>query len=72
MEHPEEIDRVAAMKQKVNDVKGIMMDNIEKVIERGEKIEVGWLWVVDFFSNSTVCRVYSLSLLAYETRACAL
>lgn len=24
----------------MNDVKGIMMDNIEKVLERGEKIEV--------------------------------
>eukprot|EP00955_Chlamydomonas_euryale_P064379 358961-Chlamydomonas_euryale.AAC.10 len=40
MEHPEEIDRVVAMRQKVSDVKGIMMDNIERVIDRGEKIEV--------------------------------
>eukprot|EP00798_Chlamydomonas_sp_ICE-L_P031644 gene31644-6840_t len=37
--HPDEICKVAAVQKKVNDVKGVMMDNIERVLERGEKIE---------------------------------
>ncbi|MBA0767052.1 hypothetical protein Gotri_016017, partial [Gossypium trilobum] len=51
-EHPEEISRLAKVKAQVSEVKGVMMENIEKVIavalseslikvlDRGEKIEV--------------------------------
>uniref|UniRef100_A0A7N0V851 Uncharacterized protein n=1 Tax=Kalanchoe fedtschenkoi TaxID=63787 RepID=A0A7N0V851_KALFE len=39
-EHPEEISKLAKVKAQVSEVKGVMMENIEKVLERGEKIEV--------------------------------
>ncbi|MBA0739571.1 hypothetical protein Gogos_012832, partial [Gossypium gossypioides] len=51
-EHPEEISKLAKVKAQVSEVKGVMMENIEKVIaaalseslikvlDRGEKIEV--------------------------------
>nr|XP_043609378.1 putative vesicle-associated membrane protein 726 [Erigeron canadensis] len=38
--HPEEIDKIAKVKAQVDEVKGVMMDNIEKVLDRGEKIEL--------------------------------
>ncbi|XP_071720098.1 putative vesicle-associated membrane protein 726 [Rutidosis leptorrhynchoides] len=38
--HPEEIDKIAKVKAQVSEVKGVMMDNIEKVLDRGEKIEL--------------------------------
>ncbi|KAG1681167.1 hypothetical protein FOA52_015610 [Chlamydomonas sp. UWO 241] len=38
--HPEEISKIASVQRKVNDVKGVMVENIEKVLERGEKIEL--------------------------------
>eukprot|EP00798_Chlamydomonas_sp_ICE-L_P010752 gene10752-17834_t len=38
--HPEEIDKMTSIKQKVGDVKNLMMENIEKVLERGDKIEL--------------------------------
>ncbi|CAD7700981.1 unnamed protein product [Ostreobium quekettii] len=38
--HPEEISKVAAVQRKVDEVKNIMVENIEKVLERGEKIEL--------------------------------
>ncbi|KAM5550585.1 hypothetical protein ABKV19_027104 [Rosa sericea] len=40
MEHPEEISKLSKLKAQITDVKGIMMDNIEKVLDRGEKIEL--------------------------------
>ncbi|PWA49629.1 synaptobrevin, Longin-like domain protein [Artemisia annua] len=40
MSHPEEIDKIAKVKAQVNEVKGVMMENIEKVLDRGEKIEL--------------------------------
>jgi vesicle-associated membrane protein 72 len=40
MSHPEEISKIASVQKKVNDVKDVMMENIEKVLERGEKIEL--------------------------------
>ncbi|XP_031096672.1 putative vesicle-associated membrane protein 726 [Ipomoea triloba] len=39
-EHPDEIDKLAKVKAQVNEVKGVMMENIEKVLDRGEKIEL--------------------------------
>lgn len=39
-EHPEELTKVAAVQKKVDEVKNIMVDNIEKVLERGERIEL--------------------------------
>lgn len=32
MEHPEELSKVAGLQKKVDEVKGIMVDNIEQVI----------------------------------------
>ncbi|KAA3479102.1 vesicle-associated membrane protein 721-like protein [Gossypium australe] len=40
MEHPEEISKLAKVKAQVSEVKGVMMENIEKVLDRGEKIEL--------------------------------
>lgn len=39
-QHPEELSKVASVQKKVDEVKNIMVDNIEKVLERGEKIEL--------------------------------
>lgn len=38
--HPEEMGRLSKLKAQITEVKGIMMDNIEKVLDRGEKIEL--------------------------------
>ncbi|XP_028773102.1 vesicle-associated membrane protein 722-like [Neltuma alba] len=40
IDHPEEIDKLAKVKAQVSEVKGVMMENIEKVLDRGEKIEL--------------------------------
>eukprot|EP01018_Ginkgo_biloba_P032974 Gb_02575 [translate_table: standard] len=40
MDHPEEMSKLSKIKAQVSEVKGIMMDNIEKVLDRGEKIEL--------------------------------
>lgn len=40
MAHPEEISKIAAVQKKMNEVKDVMVENIEKVLERGEKIEL--------------------------------
>lgn len=40
MNHPEEISKISKIKAQMTEVKGIMMDNIDKVLERGERIEV--------------------------------
>lgn len=40
MDHPEELSKFSKIKAQVSEVKGIMMDNIEKVLDRGEKIEL--------------------------------
>jgi vesicle-associated membrane protein 72 len=40
VEHPEEMNKISKIKSQVAEVKGIMMDNIEKVLDRGEKIEL--------------------------------
>ncbi|KAI3466922.1 hypothetical protein Pfo_023585 [Paulownia fortunei] len=40
IEHPEEINKLAKVKAQVSEVKGVMMENIEKVLDRGEKIEL--------------------------------
>ncbi|CAM6042111.1 unnamed protein product [Sphagnum compactum] len=39
-QHPEEMDKMAKIKSQVAEVKGIMMENIEQVLDRGGKIEV--------------------------------
>ncbi|KAI3938789.1 hypothetical protein MKW98_011941 [Papaver atlanticum] len=39
MNHPEEISKLSKPKAQVSDVKHIMMENMEKVVDRGEKIE---------------------------------
>ncbi|OAY63202.1 putative vesicle-associated membrane protein 726 [Ananas comosus] len=39
VEHPEEISKLAKVKAQVSEVKGVMMENIEKVIERGENVD---------------------------------
>lgn len=40
MNHPDEISKLSKVKAQITEVKGIMMDNIEKVLDRGEKIEL--------------------------------
>lgn len=40
MSHPEEVSKVASVQKQVDEVKNIMVENIEKVLERGEKIEL--------------------------------
>ncbi|KAJ6837388.1 vesicle-associated membrane protein 727-like [Iris pallida] len=38
--HPEEMGKLSKLKTQITEVKGVMMDNIEKVLDRGEKIEL--------------------------------
>uniref|UniRef100_A0A6M2EES2 Vesicle-associated membrane protein 727 n=1 Tax=Populus davidiana TaxID=266767 RepID=A0A6M2EES2_9ROSI len=40
LNHPEEISKLSKLKAQITEVKGIMMDNIEKVLDRGERIEL--------------------------------
>ncbi|KAL6129582.1 hypothetical protein ACLB2K_072932 [Fragaria x ananassa] len=40
MEHPEEMCKLSKLKAQITEVKGVMMDNIEKVLDRGVKIEL--------------------------------
>lgn len=40
MNHPEEMGKLSKLKAQITEVKGIMMDNIEKVLDRGERIEL--------------------------------
>ncbi|KAH0883265.1 hypothetical protein HID58_059361, partial [Brassica napus] len=40
VDHPEEINKLSKVKAQVTEVKGVMMENIEKVLDRGEKIEL--------------------------------
>eukprot|EP00249_Psilotum_nudum_P008376 c21231_g1_i1 orf=183-845(+) len=40
VDNPEEMDKVAKVKSQVSEVKSIIMDNIEKVLDRHEKIDV--------------------------------
>ncbi|XP_049363900.1 putative vesicle-associated membrane protein 726 [Solanum verrucosum] len=39
-DHPEEISKLSKVKAQVSEVKGVMMENIEKVLDHGEKIEL--------------------------------
>ncbi|CAM0147150.1 unnamed protein product [Urochloa decumbens] len=38
-DHPEEVSRLSKVKAQVDQVKGIMMENIDRVIDRGETID---------------------------------
>ncbi|KAE8659301.1 VAMP724 protein [Hibiscus syriacus] len=40
IDHPEEISKIAKVKAQVSEVKGVMIENIEKVLDRGEKIDI--------------------------------
>ncbi|KAI4341613.1 hypothetical protein MLD38_026313 [Melastoma candidum] len=40
VDNPEEVSKLAKVKAQVSEVKGVMMENIEKVLDRGEKIEL--------------------------------
>ncbi|XRB03080.1 vesicle-associated membrane protein 72 [Pycnococcus provasolii] len=40
MQHPDELSKVSKVKAEVTQVKNIMLDNIERVLDRGEKIEL--------------------------------
>jgi vesicle-associated membrane protein 72 len=40
VDHPEEISKLVKVKAQVSEVKGVMMENIEKVLDRGEKIDL--------------------------------
>ncbi|KAI5064244.1 hypothetical protein GOP47_0020914 [Adiantum capillus-veneris] len=40
VDHPDEMSKLSKVKAQVTEVKGIMMENIEKVLDRGEKIEL--------------------------------
>ncbi|KAK6255136.1 hypothetical protein SCA6_016441 [Theobroma cacao] len=40
VDHPEEISKLGKVKAQVSEVKGVVIENIEKVLDRGEKIEL--------------------------------
>ncbi|EXC24181.1 Vesicle-associated membrane protein 722 [Morus notabilis] len=40
VDHQEEINKLAKVKAQVSDIKGVMRENIEKVVDSGVKIEV--------------------------------
>ncbi|XP_039046266.1 vesicle-associated membrane protein 722-like [Hibiscus syriacus] len=40
IDHPEEISKIAKVKAQVSEVKGVMIENIEKVLDRGGKIDI--------------------------------
>lgn len=40
MSHPEEMSKLSKLRAQITEVKGVMMDNIEKVLDRGERIEL--------------------------------
>jgi vesicle-associated membrane protein 72 len=40
MNHPEEISKLSKLRAQITEVKGVMMDNIEKVLDRGDRIEL--------------------------------
>ncbi|CAH8361520.1 unnamed protein product [Eruca vesicaria subsp. sativa] len=40
MDHPDEISKLAKVKAQVSEVKGVLIENIDKVIERGGDIEI--------------------------------
>jgi ATP phosphoribosyltransferase regulatory subunit HisZ len=58
--HPEEASKVSKVQQQVSEVKGVMMENIEKVLDRGEKIDL----LVDKTSNlrSQVFLLFAVSM----------
>merc|ERR1712072_251638 len=37
---PEDVDKLSSVRGKINDTKSAMVQNIEKILERGEKIEI--------------------------------
>ncbi|XP_010065492.2 vesicle-associated membrane protein 722 isoform X1 [Eucalyptus grandis] len=39
-DHPEEISKLAKVKAQASEVKGVMMEYVEKVLDRGEKVEL--------------------------------
>lgn len=39
MEHPDEVSKISKVQAQVSQVKGIMMENIERIIDRQEKID---------------------------------
>lgn len=56
MDHPEEVSKLAKVKAQVSEVKGVMMENIEKVLDRGEKIELLVDKTEDLHSQAQVFR----------------
>ncbi|GAB4855816.1 hypothetical protein Ancab_024461 [Ancistrocladus abbreviatus] len=40
VDHPEEVSKLSKVQAQISEVKGVMMENIEKVLDRGEKIEL--------------------------------
>ncbi|GMH10363.1 hypothetical protein Nepgr_012204 [Nepenthes gracilis] len=40
VDHPEEMSKLGKLQAQISEVKGVMMENIEKVLDRGEKIEL--------------------------------
>ncbi|KAL9234890.1 hypothetical protein vseg_009706 [Gypsophila vaccaria] len=40
VDHPDEMNKLAKVQTQISEVKGVMMENIEKVLDRGEKIEL--------------------------------
>lgn len=56
MDHPEEVSKLAKVKAQVSEVKGVMMENIEKVLDRGVKIELLVDKTEDLHSQAQVFR----------------
>ncbi|KAI3707144.1 hypothetical protein L6452_25400 [Arctium lappa] len=78
MDHPEEISKLAKVKAQVTEVKGVMMENIEKVLDRGEKIEIRVVneplesisYDLGFNGNSLVEGVLSFHFTKYSYATC--
>ncbi|GAB2294157.1 hypothetical protein Dimus_028377 [Dionaea muscipula] len=40
VDHPEEMNKLAKVQAQISEVKGVMMENIEKVLDRGDKVDL--------------------------------
>ncbi|KAF2567612.1 hypothetical protein F2Q68_00027873 [Brassica cretica] len=56
MDHPDEISKLAKVKAQVSEVKGVLIENIDKLYDRGVKIEILVEKTADLRSQADVYR----------------